>query len=189
MSGKTLNILFIGNSHTYYNDMPLLVRRHAEEAGFACRVVMLAHGGWHLAQHVQEQEARFNILYGRYDYVVLQEHAHPFAPQNEFRAAVTTLCRWIREAGSRPVLYESWAKHDEPEKQADMNAAYRAAAEETDALIAPVGEKWWDYMHSRPNLELYAADGAHACASGSDFAAREIWETIRMDIERTESEI
>ena len=99
MEGKQLNILFIGNSHTYYNDMPFLVCQCAEEAGFDCRVAMLAHGGWHLAQHAEEQEVRFNILYGRYDYVILQEHAHPFAPEKEFLTAVTKLCQWIREGG------------------------------------------------------------------------------------------
>lgn len=188
MEGKQLNILFIGNSHTYYNDMPFLVCQCAEEAGFDCRVAMLAHGGWHLAQHAEEQEVRFNILYGRYDYVILQEHAHPFAPEKEFLTAVTKLCQWIREAGSRPVLYESWARHDEPEKQANMNEIYRFAAKETTALIAPVGEKWWDYMQSHPDLEMYAEDGAHASAAGSAFAARQIWETIELDVKRNRTE-
>ena len=44
MSKKNnLSILFIGNSHTYYNDMPLLVKRRADEEGWNCRVSMLAH--------------------------------------------------------------------------------------------------------------------------------------------------
>ena len=32
-AGKPLAILFIGNSHTYFNDMPLMVRKRASEAG------------------------------------------------------------------------------------------------------------------------------------------------------------
>ena len=64
-----LSILFIGNSHTYMNDLPLLVKTRAEEAGFPCRVTMLAHGGWHLAEHLGEPEARFNVAYGGYDHV------------------------------------------------------------------------------------------------------------------------
>ena len=79
-----LNILFIGNSHTYYNDMPRLVKLRADEEGYNCRVTMLAHPNWFLSQHAEEPEARFNILYGKYDYVVLQEHAHPFGPEEEF---------------------------------------------------------------------------------------------------------
>jgi len=78
---KDLSILFIGNSHTYFNDMPLMVKDRADDDGFNCRVTMLAHPGWFLSQHVEEPEVRFNILYGEYDYVVLQEHAHPFGPE------------------------------------------------------------------------------------------------------------
>ena len=59
-----------------------------------------------------------------------------------------------------------------------------AAAEKIGALVAPVGEKWWEYKNSRPDLELYWSDGAHASPAGSDFAAEQIWQTIRDDLAR-----
>ncbi len=57
---------------------------------------MLAHGGWYLHQHVEEPDARFNIKYGHYDYVVLQEHSHPFDDVPGYIEAATTLASWIR---------------------------------------------------------------------------------------------
>ena len=64
MSGKQrLNLLFIGNSHTYYNDMPLLVKRRVEDVGYSCRVTMIAHSGWFLEQRANDPEARFSFLY------------------------------------------------------------------------------------------------------------------------------
>ena len=60
---KTLSILFVGNSHTYFNDMPLMVKRRAEDEEYDCRVTMIAHPGWFLAQHAEEPDVRFNILY------------------------------------------------------------------------------------------------------------------------------
>lgn len=182
MSKKSLNILFIGNSHTYYNDMPLMVQRRAIEAGFDCRITMIAHGGWYLAQHAEEPDVRFNILYGGYDYVILQEHAHPFGPEDKFMNAAVCLNEMIRKAGSTPIIYECWAKKDEPERQTAMNEAHNHVANKIGALLAPVGEKWQEYMHSFPNLEMYAEDGAHASPAGSDFAAICIWETIRNDL-------
>lgn len=179
---QALRILFIGNSHTYYNDLPRLVQARAEEAGYACCVTMLAHPGWYLEQHVREPEVRFNILYGGYDYVVLQEHAHPFGPEEQYREAAAALNRMIREAGSVPVVYEVWAKKTEPEAQAYINEAHHRAAEEIGALLAPVGEAWWDCRKRRPELELYADDGAHASKAGSSLAAEHIWETIRTDL-------
>ena len=184
---KDLSILFIGNSHTYYNDMPSLVKLRADEAGYCCRVTMIAHGGWHLSQHAEEPEARFNILYGKYDYVVLQEHAHPFGPEEDYLNAAIGLNKMIRKAGSTPIIYECWAKKDEPELQNHMNEVNRHVAEEIKALIAPVGENWWTYMKSWPDLEMYDPDGRHASRAGSDFAARMIWETILTDLHRKES--
>ncbi len=184
---KDLSILFIGNSHTYYNDMPLMMKCRADEEGYNCRVTMLAHPNWFLSQHAEEPEARFNILYGKYDYVVLQEHAHPLGSEEEFLDAAITLNEIIREAGSTPIIYECWAKKDEPELQDHMNEVHRHVAEEIGALVAPVGENWWSYKDSRPNLEMYDEDGAHASRAGSDFAAKYIWEEIRMDLYRKES--
>ena len=182
MEKKSLRILFIGNSHTYYNDMPLMVRKRFEKEGYACFVAMLAHPAWYLAQHVEDPEARFNILYGEYDYVVLQEYAHPFGPEEKYFEAARTLVGWVREAGAVPVIYVTWAQKSEPEIQPRMTKAHRKIAEETDSLLAHVGDRWWDYMASRPGLEMYADDGQHASPAGSDFAAEMITSAIREDL-------
>ena len=59
---KHLRVLFIGNSHTYYHDLPAWVALMAKEEGYECDVTMLAHPGWYLHQHVKEPEVRFKIL-------------------------------------------------------------------------------------------------------------------------------
>lgn len=179
-----LRILFIGNSHTYYNDLPLLVKRDAEAEGYDCSVTMLAHPCWYLEQHAAEPEVRFNILYGDYDYVVLQEYAQPFGPAEKFRAAAAALNEMIRTAGSTPVLYECWAAEAEPDQQAQMNRVSRLVAEEIGALFAPVGERWWGYREAHPEQTLYDPDGEHASPSGSGFAAGHIWAAIRDDLVR-----
>lgn len=179
---KRLRILFVGNSHTFFNDMPAAVASMAREQGFDCDVTMIAHGGWFLAQHVDEPEVRFNILHGNYDYVVLQEHSHPFGPEEKLYDAVRALNKWIQEAGSVPVIYATWAKKVEESEQERMNAAHERIAEEIGAVLAPVGQNWWDYKNSNPDIETYYKDGAHASESGSEFAAKVIWESIQEDI-------
>lgn len=182
-----LRILFIGNSHTYYNDMPNMVARRFCEEGYDCEVTMLAHGGWFLDQHVKEPDVRYNILYGHYDYVVLQEHSHPFGPVKRFYDAVCTLNEWIRQSGAVPVIYMTWARKEEEQEQEIMTAAHREIAEKINALIAPAGEYWWEYRRSWPDIEMYAEDGAHASERGSDFAAKYIWDAIAKDISRKTS--
>ena len=182
--GKKLRLLFIGNSHTYYHDMPLFVLRMAKENGYECEVTMIAHGGWYLSQHVKEPDVRFNILFGHYDYVILQEHAHPFGPVSDFLQAAKQLSVWTHEAGSIPVIYSTWARETEKEKQEEMNQAGKTVAESIGALLAPVGERWWAYKEAWPEISMYDADGAHASPQGSEFAASCIWKTIQSNEEK-----
>ena len=159
-----------------------MVAKRFREDGFDCETTMIAHGGWYLKQHVEEPDVRFNILYGHYDYVVLQEHSHPFGPEEDFFEAANDLNQWVREAGSMPVIYMTWAKKDEESEQARMTRVHKEVAKSIDALIAPVGEYWWDYKRSWPDLEMYHEDGAHASRAGSDFAAKYIWDVIYRDL-------
>lgn len=107
-------------------------QRIAREVKILCDIneEMLAHPGWFLEQHANDPEARFNILYGGYDYVILQEHAHPFGPEEVFLNAARTLNTWIRDAGAIPIIYETWAKKDEPHLQSHMNEVHRRVAAE-----------------------------------------------------------
>ena len=99
---KHLRVLFIGNSHTYYHDLPAWVALMAKEEGYECDVTMLAHPGWYLHQHVKEPEVRFNIKYGHYDYVVLQEHSHPFDDIPGYIEAATKIAEWVRRRRKVP---------------------------------------------------------------------------------------
>lgn len=45
---KRLRLLFVGNSHTFFNDMPEMVAERFREDGYDCEVAMIAHGGWSL---------------------------------------------------------------------------------------------------------------------------------------------
>ena len=67
-------ILFIGNSHTYMNDMPELTRQMIENiTGEECQVFMLAYSVRSLKWHMKEEyfSERFNILHGHYDYCII----------------------------------------------------------------------------------------------------------------------
>ncbi|MDO4490017.1 MAG: hypothetical protein Q4B85_02935 [Lachnospiraceae bacterium] len=181
---KSVKILFIGNSHTYYNDMPAMVRELSREDGCQCEVTMIAHGGWYLQQHVQEPDVRFNIRYGGYDYVVLQEYTHPFGPEEKLFDAVEQLDQWIQSANAKTVLYMTWAKKGCPEDQPRITEAFHTLAGKQGALLAPVGEEWWKYLGENPETEMYAPDGQHASQYGSWFAAKYIWNVIRTDMEK-----
>ena len=167
--------------------MPEMVAEQFRKEQYDCEVTMIAHGGWFLEQHVNEPDVRFNILYGHYDYVVLQEHAHPFGPEEKFYGAMRQLNKWILEAGSKGVIYMTWAKKDEEFNQERMTLAHEQIADELGMLLAPVGKYWWEYMRSYPDIEMYYKDGQHASPDGSRFAAKYIWNAIETDLCRAGS--
>lgn len=96
-----MKILFIGNSHTYMNDMPELVREMIENAtGEKCEVMMLAYSARSLKWHMGEEyfSERFNILHGKYDYCVIQEQVHPMTDEADtitYTSRIIELCRKV----------------------------------------------------------------------------------------------
>lgn len=173
-----MRTLFIGNSHTYYNDLPHLFARACEEHGVRMDVAMLASPGIGLDEHSTHQDVRFNILYGNYDYIILQHRAHPMGDLDSMSDGVRILMEYIRRTKAQPVFYMTWSKKADPEGQAPMSAIYRELGREYGAKVAPVGEYWWKYREEHPDVELYDEDGAHASLRGSRLAARVLYRTI-----------
>lgn len=165
------------------NDLPALVKALALEDSYSCDVTMLAHGGWYLSEHVKEPQTKFNVMYGDYDLIVLQEHSHPFDRIDDYRSAVKTISLWVEKTGCRIVIFGTWARKDDKASQDYMNKINRDIADKNGAILAPVGERWWSYNDAWPDLELYDEDGAHASRAGTEFAAKIIWTSIKDSIQ------
>ena len=81
-----MRILFIGNSHTYYNELPRIVRELLVRAGQQAEVVMQTEGGKNLLYHCRHHDVLFNIRHGNYDFIVLQDCATNFSETNFAKA-------------------------------------------------------------------------------------------------------
>ena len=128
---------------------------------------MLAYSDRDLHWHREEYFAvRFAILYGRYDFCVLQQQAHPFPAEETTFENAKRIFRLCETAGTKPVVYMTWAMRGQPEVTAQMSACYRRLAEECGALLAPVGERFAQVQAEHPEIDLFWHDGAHASAYG-----------------------
>ena len=163
-----MRVLFIGNSHTYFHDMPhTFARMCAELTGETPEVTMLAYSNRSLAWHREEYfSLRFALLYGQYDYCVLQQQAHPFPDEALTRQSALRILSLCKTSGVKPVLMMTWAEQAQPEHFLPMQHFYMALAEETGALLAPVGELFDHIRQTNPEIELYWHDGEHASAYG-----------------------
>ena len=126
-----MRVLFIGNSHTYCNDMPQIFAQICRAEGVETAVAMLAHGGVGWDFHWKEPEARFNLLYGGYDAVVLQHCAHPMGDLQVMAQAGAALIRLAKAAGARPVLYMTWTQEADGEQAQPAMKAARSRPWET----------------------------------------------------------
>ncbi|MDD2973114.1 MAG: hypothetical protein PHE02_13405 [Lachnospiraceae bacterium] len=176
-----MKVLFIGNSHTFFNDMPQLFARMVEEGtGEQVEAVMLAYSGRSLEWHEKEYfSLRFNLLYGGYDYCVIQQAAHPFPPEEETLQNGTRIIELCKSVDTKPVLFMTWAEEKKPENQQQMIDVYSRLAQSTGALLAPVGAIWQQVQKRYPDISLYwKRDGAHASPYGDYLIAATLYQTI-----------
>jgi hypothetical protein len=73
-------ILFIGNSHTYVNDLEQIFKRISDSKGDSVYVQRVAFGGYKFSQHATNQQTLRTINERQWDYVVLQEGINSTLP-------------------------------------------------------------------------------------------------------------
>lgn len=173
-----MKVLFIGNSHTYVNNMPLIFKNKAKEDGIDCHVTMIAHPGWTLEKHIQNPEVKFNILYGDYDYVVCQEYAHPFGPVENLYNGMRTLKSYIDQTKAKMIIFPTWAAKYNPEAQEVMSNAHINIAKELNVMLAPVDSRWVYTLNNNKDINLFGPDGEHPSIDGSNLIASAIFDSI-----------
>ena len=188
-----LKILFIGNSYTYYNSTPEVVKALLQER-FPKQEVetqLISGGGMTLADHWKNESTLESIQSGAWDYVVLQEQSKLgmglvidnktyFGPTDLFFEHARKFDAAIKEAGAETVFLMTWSVRDQPEEQAILSHAYSTIAKELDAMVAPVGLVW-DEVRTNPSISLYADDGGHPSPAGSYLSAITLYATLMED--------
>ena len=148
--------------------MPHLFARMCEAlTGERTEVTMLAFSNRRLDWHCEEYfSVRFALLYGGYDYCVMQQYGHPMPPIEETEPPLKKLIGLCEGAGTKPVLYMTWAKKNEPETAAQISEVYRTLADRYHTLLAPIAELFDALRKEHPEIGLYWFDGSHASPYG-----------------------
>ena len=187
-----MRILMLGNSFTFANDLPSML---AEITG--AEVEHITRGGARLAEQLNlktktGERTQAALEEEFWDYVVLQEMSNgPITSRNSFLRNVSRLCNRIREEGATALLFATWTYQKDSQAMADMGIsydemaaglcdAYHEAADQNHALIADVGQKFYELSETQ---NLYAEDGQHPNEAGSRLAAETIAAVIRADQE------
>lgn len=190
-SGEATRVLFIGNSYTFTNDLPGMVRDLAEASGNRVIVETRAEGGWWLRDHAASPTTLEKIADGDFDYVVLQEQSQvssvPSMADSETRPAARQLAIAAVEGGAHVVLFMTWghrngspdAGHDSYDSmQIAVSNTYTELGRALAAKVARVGVAWWMARAERPEIVLYQPDGSHPSVEGTYLAAAVLTSTI-----------
>jgi hypothetical protein len=174
-----VHVLFIGNSFTFYHDLPqMLVALGRAGKQRPLVVQQETPGGCTLEKHWNDGRALALIRSRKWDYVVLQDQSQmPLLRPETLSAYGRKFDEAIRSAGAKTIFYQTWAPQDQPERQAAISAAYAKLARERRALLAPVGDAW-QAASGEKRSSLYEKDGRHPSAAGSYLAACVFYATI-----------
>ena len=184
-------MLFIGNSHTFYNNLPALFYDLAIAGGRDTHVDQSTIGGASLELHSTDPTTLAKIAAQRWDHVVLQEHSlYPVIEHYRdvsFFPAARTLDSLIAVQGSGTALFMTWGwenggelcvgKYCSPDfpdyaaMQAEVSAVYRQLNAELGSFLVPVGELWAAALIADPASPLWSGDHYHPSPEGSYLAA------------------
>jgi hypothetical protein len=183
------NVLFLGNSYTYFNDLPNILSNLALSGGHNLFTDSITKGGAALSEFLTEGNELNNDLNEKlsrikWDFIILQEQSQIPAlteiREKEMYPSVRLLNKKIKENGGRTVLYMTWGRHYGDIKNGFNNfesmqealiTGYETIAKETDALLVPVGEAWAQAKKLDNDIPLWDEDNSHPSLMGSYLAA------------------
>ncbi|HET7292167.1 MAG TPA: hypothetical protein VFM88_07075 [Vicinamibacteria bacterium] len=164
-------VLFVGNSLTEANDLPLMVEALSAAAGRPLSTESVTYGGVSLEDHWALGTQR-SIERGGWRFVVLQQgpSALPDSRVN-LREWTRRFDAVIRAAGAVTALYMVWPDSRRDGDFPRVSESYRLAAQDVAGILLPAGDAWQAAWRRQVSIALYGPDGFHPSAAGSYLAA------------------
>ena len=172
------DILFIGNSMTYYNTLCNVVQELAKYYGHNIKCTAATNGGQTLISNAKYDNVLSAIKKGGHDIVILQDIVGSFDGDN-LMTGVDTLKGIIRQynPGAKLMLYMPWPVKEkltgENSKEPYFVQNYIKAARTYDATLAPAGEAF--YQAYENGYDYYVADNKHPMPLGTFVSATSIF--------------
>jgi hypothetical protein len=178
-SHAQINILFVGNSLTYSNDLPSLVEKLAKDDGVKIKTMMIAFPNYALEDHWNETNVAEALTKTRFDYVIFQQgpSALPASRTNliEYALKFNGLCQ---ANNTKMCLYTVWPSGDRSFDFTNVINSYRIAADTTGKIALQAGLAWKKILDEKKDFPLYSADGFHPTIHGSFLAALVVYATL-----------
>lgn len=174
-----ITLLFMGNSHTSFNELPSMVASMVRASRPGKTVAHAEAPGWMFLEERAADAASVQMLReGTWTHVVLQ--AQKYSSSGAFMYSTEgaeMLIRLARLAKALPILFPEWPRREVAETQRIYDLHVSIARKEP-ACVAPIGQAWDLAIGRHPGLTLHAADGNHSAPAGAFLAALMIATTV-----------
>lgn len=198
-SQQKKEVLFVGNSYTYGNNLPDLVKQIALSFGDTLIYDSSTPGGATFNAHTNNAQTISKINQQQWDHVILQAQSQEpsFSPSqvaNDTYPYAEQLVDMIENNFSctEPIFFMTWGrKYGDQQNcqfyppictydgmQQRLRESYLEMAFNDSASCAPVGMAWKKSIELDSTLNLYTADNSHPNIHGSYLAACTFYATI-----------
>lgn len=187
---QPIRVLFIGNSHTYYNngvDYHLGKILDDFTLPFTPVLSKAAKGGYSLQDHLNDQESLSQLQGTDWNVVVFQENTG--IASNERDQALTSIQKLSLQLDkeTRLQLFMTWQYENEPNAYNTIKKLYEEIAPLVKGTVVPVAVAFQTIRNTNDmNVVLYAEDGIHTTLEGT-FLTAAMFSIAIYDIDPTES--
>lgn len=171
-SPDALSVLFVGNSLTYWNDMPAMLEGLLAESNAGLVVIATsAFPNYGLQDHWIDARTRDAITLGGWDYVVLQQGPSATEGRPSLLEYTDRFDAEIEAIGGRTAHLMVWPASSRSFDFDGVAQSYAMASAAVDGLLFPAGEAWRAAWRADSSIALYGGDGFHPSVLGSYLTA------------------
>ncbi len=182
LSFSQTDVLFIGNSMTYYNNLYKVLAGLSEKLGHKLNTKAATNGGQNLIFQSTADNVVGPVKEGGYEIVILQDIVGGFDGDKLTQGAAACV-KLVKQysPNAQIVFYEPWPTKDSISGKNSLlpyfTYNYIKTAREHDAKLAPAGEAFYEIL-TENNLSYYCSDGKHPQPLGTLISAATIYFTI-----------
>ncbi|HEX9829817.1 MAG TPA: hypothetical protein VGB10_06360 [Bacteroidota bacterium] len=179
-TGPGVHVLFIGNSLTYFNNLPATLQGLMKAGGEEMSYHSVANPDFALIDHLNGgSDAVDQVKRGGWDVVILQQGPSSLPESRELLVDATKqFDQHIKGVKGQTALYMVWPDKSRMSFFEDVRVSYKSAADAVGGLFIPAGEAWLTAWQEEPALALYGQDDFHPSTLGTYLAALVMYERI-----------
>ena len=176
---ESYNILFIGNSLTYTNNLPLIVKTKAKYSGYNIDTEMIAFPNYAISDHWKKGEVQKLIRSGNFNMAIIQQ-----GPSSQSRGKKSLIDygkkydEICKENNVLLAYFMVWPSLDYYDSFDGVIKNYELAAEMNGAILCPVGSVWKNHFDTTKKFDYYGNDNFHPSIKGSIVAGEVILKSI-----------